>query len=200
MTNYIFQQLSKKGKVEGIDDTIRQRDTRTWFRNAAANIKSVNRNKMMNDPENVVNNISMQSIGQMYTFFYDPKHKKTLPYYDTFPLIFVINAYSDGFLGINLHYLPPILRAKLMDALYSTINNTKYDKTTQLNISYQILNKASKYKYFATCVKRYLSGHVQSKYLNIEVRMWDAALMLPTENFSKASSSTVWSDSKNKVP
>ena len=44
--------------------------------------------------------------GRLNMFFYDPKFKKTLPYYDTFPLVLPLEPYSDGFLGINLHYLP----------------------------------------------------------------------------------------------
>jgi hypothetical protein len=78
---------------------------------------------MMNDKENIVNTIDEKSIGKMYTFFYDPKHKETLPYYDLFPLIFVVGPAAGGFLGINLHYLPPVLRAKLMDSLYQILNN-----------------------------------------------------------------------------
>ena len=41
--------------------------------------------------------------GKLNMFFYDPKHKKTLPYYDTFPLVLPLETYNDGFLGLNLH-------------------------------------------------------------------------------------------------
>lgn len=199
MTSYIFQQLANKGKAEGIDETIRQKDTRTWFRQAAQDVRTVNKNRMMNDKVNIKPIINIKSIGKMYMFFYDPKHKVTLPYYDTFPLIFPLKFYDDGFLGINLHYLPPVLRAKLMDALYKTSNNQRYDETTKLKISYDILNSASKYKWFEPCVKRYLWDHVRSKYLNIEPRMWDAALFLPTERFKKATKQTVWKDSRGMI-
>ena len=39
--------------------------------------------------------------GKLNMFFYDPKFKKKLPYYDTFPLVLPLETYSDGFLGIN---------------------------------------------------------------------------------------------------
>ena len=55
--------------------------------------------------------------GRMNMFFYDTKYKKTLPYYDTFPLVLPLEFYSDGFLGINFHYLPIPLRIKLLDGL-----------------------------------------------------------------------------------
>jgi len=199
MTSYIFQQIAKRGRAEGIDDSIRQRDARTWYRETAQQFKSVNRDRMMNDKDNLVSTIDPKSIGKMFMFFYDPKHKETLPYYDTFPLIFVVDVKSDGFTGINLHYLPPVLRARLMDALYTTINNNKYNETTKLNLSYQILSAASKYRYFKPCFKRYLADHVHSDYLNIQPRNWDAALMLPTQRFQKATADKVWRESREMV-
>jgi hypothetical protein len=199
MQSYIFQQLAEKGRADGIDDQVRQKDTRTWFRTAAQQVRSVNTARMMNDEKSSIGKIRNTDIGKMVMFFYDPKTKKDLPYYDTFPLIFPLTFYNDGFLGINLHYLPPVLRAKLMNALYQTINNRKYDDTTKLKISYDILNNAAKYRFFRPCVKRYLWNHVRSQFLVIEPRMWDAALMLPTERFKKDTKQNVWLDSQGML-
>ena len=199
MTAYVFQQIAQRGRAEGIDASVRQRDARTWFRQAAQDVTSVNRSRMMNDKENVTSSLDEKNIGQMFMFFYDPKHKDTLPYYDTFPLIFLIGFREKGFMGINLHYLPPFLRAKLMDSLYETLNNNRYDDTTKLRVSYQILASASRFKYFKPCVKHYLAEHVQSNYLNIEPTNWDSALMLPTEQFKKASAERVWRESRATV-
>ena len=38
-------------------------------------------------------------FGRLNMFFYDPKYKKTLPYYDTFPLVLPLENYPDGFLN-----------------------------------------------------------------------------------------------------
>jgi hypothetical protein len=200
MASYIFQQIAKKGKAEGIDDTNIQRDTRTWFRETAQNITKVNNPRLFKDKENLVQIIDKNSIGKMYLFMYDPKHKNTLPYYDTYPLIFPLNITGTGFLGINMHYLPLYLRAKLMDKLYTTVSNKKYDDSTKLNINYGILNGASKFKYFKPCVKQYLWSHVKGNgFLNIPPKMWDAALFLPTQKFVKAGEDVVWNDSQKKV-
>ena len=79
MASYIFQRIARYGKAEGIDQTVRQRDARTWFRNQALAIRSVNRNQFMRDPDadNFETEIDGESIGSMYSFFYDPKNKKT---------------------------------------------------------------------------------------------------------------------------
>ena len=46
-------------------------------------------------------------------FVYAPKFAKKLPYYDTFPLIMYLKPAKGGFYGLNFHYLPYALRARL---------------------------------------------------------------------------------------
>lgn len=141
--------------------------------------------------------VDSSSIGRLFLFSYDPKTKATLPFYDRMPLVFPIEFYADGFLGINMHYLPPVLRARLMDALYDTINT---DETpARLDISYRILAGASRYEYFKPCVKRYLFSHMGSSMMPIDPQDWDIAMILPTERFAKATNSQVWADSRGKV-
>lgn len=200
MTSYIFQKISQGANINRLDLKTKTREAMNWFRNTASQVKSVNRQRLLNDPDNQTTDISEESIGRMYSFFYDPKHKKTLPYYDMFPLVIVIGPKgNDGFLGMNLHYLPPVLRARLMDNLYQTLNNKKFDSTTKLQINYELLNGASRFKYFKPCVKHYLFTHVKSKYLQIEPKYWDIALMLPTEKFVKEEASDIWNISRSKV-
>jgi hypothetical protein len=143
--------------------------------------------------------VSSMEFGYMYAFKYDPKTKNDLPYYDTFPLIFPVRMDSDGFLGINFHYLPPVLRAKLMNALYSTLTNKKYDDTTKVKISYSILQSASKYRFFKPMLKKYLRSHVRSQFLEVQVNEWDIAIFLPTESFRKADTGRVWEESRKKI-
>lgn len=192
MTAYIFQEIAKNNKFRSGNIVSRQESARLWYRKKASEISSVNTSRLMNDKKNLVNVINEESIGSMYMFVYDPKHKQTLPHYDTFPLVFPIDLKSNGFLGINLHYLPPVLRASLMNNLYETINNKKYDSTTRLKISYQLLSGYSKFKYFEPCIKHYLYNYVNSNYLLVEPVNWDIALMLPTERFQKQSKDAVW--------
>lgn len=177
------------------------RAARDWFRTKALSVRTVRDNSITNTtmPFRRLQSLSVNSIGKMYMFVYDPKHKDTLPFYDTFPLIFPIAFYGDSFLGINLHYLSPVLRAKLMDALYQTINNKKYDNTTKLRLSYQVLASASKFKWFEPCVHKYLFSHVGSQFIYIAPDEWDFALMLPTERFQGATKQQVFRDSLAKI-
>ena len=174
---------------------------RDWFRDKALEVsqQETSIGRMLNRKASKANEVTAPRIGRLLMYRYDPKWKDVLPYYDTFPLIFPIEMYTDRFLGINLHYLPPIFRARLMDALYDTLNNDRYDAKTKLNINYKILKNASKYKYFKPCIKMYLKSHVKSQFIEIDIKEWDYCLFLPLARFKKMSQRSVWDDSIRKI-
>jgi hypothetical protein len=171
-----------------------QQNAQNWLQEQAANVR--NPRQLIDGNTRLVSRIA---IGRMYLFYYDPKTKDQLPYYDKFPLIFPFQRVDGGFYGLNLHYLPHILRARLMDSLLDLANNKVYDDTTKLKISYQILSSSSKFKYFEPCVKHYLNSHVRSRFLWIPAEQWNTALFLPLERFQKRRKETVWRNSRDMV-
>tara|TARA_B100001971_G_scaffold168027_1_gene159307 strand:+ start:585 stop:1142 length:558 start_codon:yes stop_codon:yes gene_type:complete len=134
--------------------------------------------------------------GRLNMFFYDPKHKKTLPYYDVFPLVLPLEKYPDGFLGINLHYLPIPLRIKLLDGLVDFSNNTKFDESTKLVVDY---NKLKKIKLIKPTLHRYLAGQTKSQFRRIDADELTIATLLPVQRFKKASEREVWAESKGMI-
>lgn len=138
-------------------------------------------------------------VGKMYTYLYDPKTKSTLPYYDKFPLVFILEIYSDGFLGLNLHYLPIKLRLKLLADLERVTSDTRFDDKTKLRISYQILKGTTRFDLAVPCIKRYLTTHVRSKVRNIPATDWELACFLPVQKWEKATAETVYADSRRKA-
>jgi hypothetical protein len=139
--------------------------------------------------------VSTPVVGSMQFFNYMPKHKDTLPYYDTFPLVIVVDILDDGFTGLNMHYLPPLERAKLMDALYQ-ITDTGKDV---LSLSYRLLKSTSRLRSFRPCYKRYLNKYIRSNTMTIQRDDWNAVLFLPLARFEKASVSVVHADSLKKI-
>lgn len=138
--------------------------------------------------------------GRMYLFNYDPKTKESLPYYDIFPLVYPFKKTPDGFLGINLHYLPYNYRARLMDALYTlVVNESENNETTRLRLAYNILESSAKFRFFKPCVKHYLNNHVKSRFVYIEPKEWNIALFLPLQNFKKATLRQVYNDSIRQI-
>ena len=194
----IFDNILIQGARQGIIPA-RTVAAREWYRSAAGKLTSNIAPGVFEKRTDEARKVSSMEFGYMYAFKYDPKTKNDLPYYDTFPLIFPVRMDSDGFLGINFHYLPPVLRAKLMNALYSTLTNKKYDDTTKVKISYSILQSASKYRYFKPMLKKYLRSHVRSQFLEVQVNEWDIAIFLPTESFRKADTGRVWEESRKQI-
>jgi len=135
-------------------------------------------------------------LGKMYFYSYDPKWKDKLPYYDTFPLVFPIEKYNDGFLGLNFHYLAPKDRAVLMDQLKGFANNKKYDETTRLLLTYNMLKGFSKIKRAKPTVHRYLTSKLKSRFVLVNADEWEVALFLPVERFKKVNKKKVWSQSR----
>ena len=191
----VFDDLLAKGVRAG-EVPARTDSARDWYRNRARTTRVAPDRLIRSDKERLTSRVM---IGRMYHFFYDPKHKKTLPYYDRFPLIFPFKRVRGGFLGINLHYLPLRLRAKLMDELYGLTRDNRYDEDTRLKISYNVLNGAAKYKYFKPCVKHYLTPHVKSRFLEVYAAEWDIALFLPTERFVGSNKRAVHADSRKMI-
>jgi hypothetical protein len=184
-----FDEILSQGIRQG-QIPARTQHARKWYRDLAGNI---NRPQLPNEPDR---NKSKVAIGDMYMFHYDPKHKETLPHYDTFPVIFPIQPAEDGFIGLNLHYLHPKMRARLMDELYKYKTNDNFDPTTKIQASYSILKTASKSKLVEPCLKRYLSAHVRSPFLYVYPSEWDVAAFLPVQDFRKQTAKQVWNQKK----
>jgi len=134
--------------------------------------------------------------GQIYFMRYDPKHKDTLPYYDTAPLFILLDIRDDMLFGINTHYLPYRLRIQLINALLDTITASKWDHKTKAKINYQMVKSMSKYGICKPALKSYLFNHMRSKLVRIPAENWKKVAYLPIETFVKASKNRVWRDSE----
>jgi len=123
------------------------------------------------------------SNGKLNMFFYDPKLKNELPYYDRFPLVLPLQSAPGGFLGLNFHYLPIPLRVRLLEVI---------DKKG-VNASYSSLKRVRLIK---PTIKHYLTNHLRSGFLRIDQEDFLVASLLPVQDFRKASSARVWTDSR----
>jgi hypothetical protein len=130
--------------------------------------------------------------GELIMFAYDALHRDTLPHYDMFPMVFPFRKMPDGFIGLNLHYVPYKARVVLLDHLmeYKTSNTLTED--TRLQFSWKLISKTAQHPLYKACVHRYLFKQVQSKFKRIEAQYWTTALMLPVERFVGAPKQRVW--------
>ena len=139
---------------------------------------------------------STPTFGLLNMFVYDPKLKEKLPYYDTFPLVLPIESYSNGFLGINMHYLSMPIRIRLLDRLVDYSNNDKFDSSTELRVDYSRLKKIDLIK---PCLKRYLASNVKTKFRKVEADEFIVATLLPVQRFKKQSDNYIFSKSRGMV-
>jgi hypothetical protein len=192
MSQTFFQDIQAKAFRSGINP--RTKDASKWFKEQIKNMQTPKRYDLLND--SLVKRKSKPTVGSLCMFFYDPKHADTLPYYDMFPMVIMTEAVPGGFKGLNMHYLHPGARAKLFDALLETTNNKFMNESTKFQLTYKLLKGVSKFKEFAPCYKHYLIKHVESGVSVVEAPEWEIAMMLPVQQFAKATANYVWSQSK----
>ncbi len=133
--------------------------------------------------------------GRLYMFNYDAKTKDKLPYYDQFPLVFPFEIQSGFFLGLNMHYLPYLLRIRLLDRMMTYASNKKMDDTTRLKFQWNTIRGSARLALAKPAVKKYLKTQVKSQFLQVAPENWNTAMMLPVERFRGATKDRVWRES-----
>lgn len=216
----LFSDIVKR-RGQGLAQAIRAgtQAARDWYRKTAQTITGIDVNEVLRsnpDRFHKSTRLGRDSIGKMVMFFYNPKLKDELPFYDKFPLIFPIGPSKNpkmkgkAFLGINMHYLPYNLRAQLMDALYKELTKRGQSEDQRFRISWEILKGLSRFSLVKPCIKMYLYDHVKSRFFIVHPDEWDAVLCLPLERFERGgaggrsaggsiSRETVWRDSRRRI-
>jgi hypothetical protein len=133
--------------------------------------------------------------GRLYMFMYEAKTADKLPYYDQFPLVFPFEIQSGFFLGLNMHYLPYLLRVRLLERLMTTASNKKMDDTTRLKFQWAMIRGSARLALGKPAVKKYLKVQVKSQFLQVNPENWNTAMMLPVERFRGATKDRVWRES-----
>ena len=121
-------------------------------------------------------------MGHLYFFEYEAK-MKYLPYYDKFPLVYVLRSTGDHIIGANLHYIEPKKRILV-------INKLKQGKIDIPKI----------------CIHKYINDHVKSLFVDLSSKEWETAILLPVEDFVTTSGSgkmpynrqLVWNETNEK--
>jgi hypothetical protein len=190
MANTVFSQLRTNA---GDKD----RSLQWYMRNVRAVVgaKLKPAETLKSDIGKLVTNID---VGSMYLYYYDPKTKDSLPFYDTFPLVLPFSPAPGGFYGMNLHYLPYMLRAKVLGELlnYTDKNLTA---TSKIKMSYNFLMGLSVANEIKPCIKRYLTSHVKSRFMEINPTDWKATIFLPVESFVGATKEQVFRHSRGMI-
>jgi hypothetical protein len=189
----LFDTLELQAFRSGIE--ARTNKSRLWFQRKVKELGTVNRTALMKD--DALTSVAKPQIGDMVMYFYDPKTKDTLPFYDRFPLTIMVQPAPGGFHGLNLHYLSPSIRAAFLDKLMQLAPEKVRDTTRLTRLRYNLLKSTESYKEFKPCFKHYLMSHVTSNMSRVAMPEWEIAVFLPTQQFAKKSDRYAWSNSRN---
>ena len=168
-----------------------------WLMAKIADVRGVRVAKSISNEK--VRQVNKFILGGLYCFYYNPKGKTDLPYYDQFPMVLALERYNDGFLGLNFHYLPIKYRVVFLDKLMNFAMMGDAGEIMRMRVTYDILTASKRLKEFRPCIKRYLSSHIQSKILTIQPNEWDIAALLPLQQFKGATAPEVWQDSVDEL-
>jgi hypothetical protein len=180
-----------------LDQQFLSRASITWLQKRMASLKSPT--KLAREIVSEKNRNGTFEVGGLYHFFYDPLTKNKLPYYDTFPLIIPLRIDKDGFLALNLHYLPPMYRATFLDKLMPLALKNERNDPTRLRVTYDILKITQSVKEFKPCLKKYLESQIRSRIVPVEPNEWEVALFLPTAIFKGATEKKVYAESLKEI-
>lgn len=193
MSQY-FSKIATKAELAGISEK-NSKKSYEWFIRELRTMRNINRRSLLQEKE--LNPRARPLIGRMFMYFYEPKGKDTMKYYDEFPLIIMVGPAENGFYGLNLHYLHPKLRAVFFDELLQRLNNKKMDKSTRFRLTYDMLRGAAKMRMFAPCFKKYLFSQVKSKTVEVPPDQWEIALFMPTDSFAGETRNKIWKESRD---
>jgi hypothetical protein len=168
-----------------------------WLMAKIADVRGVRVAKGISNEK--VRQVNKFILGGLYCFYYNPKGKTDLPYYDQFPMVLALERYNDGFLGLNFHYLPIKYRVVFLDKLMNFAMMGDAGEIMRMRVTYDILTASKRLKLFKPCIKRYLSSHIQSKILTIQPNEWDIAALLPLQQFKGVTAPEVWQDSVDEL-
>lgn len=156
----------------------------SWYTNKIREFSKITPRQMMGDTSMYT---TKPRKGEIYSFFYDPKLKDSLPFYDTFPLVLPLSSDKTSFLGLNFHYISPKDRMALLKLLQKRGRGAN-----KLVITWDTIVSFAASNYANYCIKRYLFSHMKSPLRRIETEDIPTALLIPVERFVKKRKQDVW--------
>ena len=173
-SNTIYQRYAERAEKAGV-----KRNTRgaiDWFR------KTIRKDRAV-DLDKATEGLKQKGIqpGNLYIYGYNPKYAKELKYYDQFPCCLILETTKDGWYGLNLHYLPPAMRARLLAE-----NNVKSGNGLKIG------KAMGRSKFGKHALHRYIAKQLTSRPKFVPIKDWEIAIQLPFEGFLKISNTQIW--------
>lgn len=175
----------------------------TWFtrytRKHLSSINTVNKLKQLNETQEIrVSQIKQNKRrpyireSSLYVYNYLPKYAESLDYFDITPCVYVLSIANNGFTGLNLHYLPPSERNRLLYII------KQHSQSNELALLKLLEYLKRKYPYYNKIVKRYLYSHIMSNIQMIDDKYFPLVANLPLAKFKGVSIQGVYKNTMRK--
>jgi len=184
MANIIEQiTLRAAGKVQ----------PQNWYKTQVRELGGASPNKLLQSGKFAARIIP----GNMYLFKYDPKDKD-LPFYDMFPLVIPFTRTEGGFMGINFHYLPYMMRVNILKEFNRFATDKKITERTRIRLSYRVIESTRMFRFIKPAIRHYLGQQLRSRLMIIPFPDWVVASQLPVQRFRGAPMETVLKETRRK--
>jgi hypothetical protein len=101
-----------------------------------------------------------------------------------------------GFMGMNFHYLSPVMRFRLLQTMDKFKNRNDLTSATRFDVNYNDVRRIPMVK---PTIKKYLFQHLMSNFLRIDAQEAAIAVYLPVQQFKKRSASFVYGRSRSII-
>lgn len=160
------------------------------------------------DPQRQSSKKFLMLEGRMFAFTYLPINHQTLEYWDATPLVISLGINDGKMMGINLHYLPPPIRADLLNKMLRTATGAKGLKMPpkgagMFRIDYEDL-KTMKFVAGLSCLRSYDLSRIIGRVAMIPSNEWANAAALPYSDFrtggaGKANEKMIWIETMQNI-
>ena len=202
--------LNRKNVFDALDELFQEtglergsQSAMQWYRSLVRemfeNTELSPEETVLRDKSRLIQKTGYKRLGGMYLFNYLPKTRAKLKYWDSVPLVFILKFTKDGFLGLNLHYLPPSMREKLFLMLRTRLRGPEEAQFSRIEAPYELLKKNKQFRFYRPCIRKYKTKYIGSRILHIWPKDWDLAIHLPVERFQRVNRYQVWMESRQKL-
>jgi hypothetical protein len=141
-------------------------------------------------------NLKRKLTGQVLLFRYIPKSKDRI--FDRYPLVIVTGISGSMFSGINLHYIPPMDRFKMILLMNNLLYNYNERDPQKVRVKIlSLLNKKIFAKYYGTVFNNYLPKNIMGKPKITTPEEWTNFAFLPV--FKGVNPANLYSEIRKEV-
>ena len=155
----------------------KQIDAIKWLRNS---MKNINNKGKVSDYSDILmdrtKDRKLKLTGQVLIFRYKASSRTKI--YDKYPLVLVIGKTENGFMGLNIHYVPPRDRLKLILLMNSLVYDTQDNQKIRIKI-FSLLTKNVFAKYTNVILNKYNTKNIMGKVKITTPEEWTNFAFLP---------------------